>query len=408
MTDQHPNGRHDPRADAEAARLSAAWDALVEGRPSEVDGDGLVGLARSLTASATTVRGRPGFRIELRDTIMQSPTFTAPTPSLRSPVANGRSMRRPTPIAWLPPVRTTGMRWLGVAATLALLLATAAGGYLSGVGRPGRDRATELAAPYTGTPATSEELARATPTDEQVLSGCASLQPYLPGCQPFPSTVGRASIPALGNAGSFSADDLHVASVQMQRWQIVGGHTVAFTAPVEPLAGVGIDMVMNGAYTATFSAPTLVFDDQLRIRGLYHYLPANTSVQLESGDSVTYELGTKREVTNPFETLEGSLLQFKTILFYDGNPDPSNLGAATGVDDGSFGWTLDGDGRLPKPLDQYGQSGADVTLAYTLIFGDFPFPPPGYEDRVVIGPVDPVSGPAQTEGFVLWVSDGMG
>ena len=79
MTSPHPNGRADLGAAAE--RLSTAWDALATGHlVMSGDDEGLAVVARRLHASAIDVRERPGFRQDLRETIMHVPTTAAPIP----------------------------------------------------------------------------------------------------------------------------------------------------------------------------------------------------------------------------------------------------------------------------------------------------------------------------------------
>lgn len=391
MTSPHLNGRADP--DHEAERLSAAWDALVTGRPVETDDEGLVTVAYRMYATTTTARERPGFRDDLRDQVMGSQPISlrqaalSPTPTLHRPT------RLP---AALDSARRVGVRWLSLAATVALLLVTAAVGYLAGVGLPDGDgRGPTIGAPL-GAP--SPDGTPTNPTGEEILQGCQVLQPYIPGCLSLPNLVASTGV---AGDGAFSAEDLAVSQVQMQRWQIAGGQTAAFSTPADTITGIGMDIVINGAYTARFSGPATLADNQSGIRGLYTYLPANTDVELTAGDVVTYELGTKLEITNPFQT---SLLQFKTVLFYDGDPSVIDL-EATGE---AARMIVDGDGVLPQSVANYAPSGMNVMLTYSQLLDGYPFPPESTSHTVIIGPVDPVNGPVGKEGFILWVSQGQG
>ena len=393
MTSGHPNGRADP--DAAAERLSSDWDAVVAGHTVEIDDEGLVAVAQRLHATATTARERPGFRQYLRDTLMHSSTAALLIPSTLPRPGAGSASIRPFPFRTATALRRTGGRWLSLAATVALLLATAAGGYLASVGLRGNDdRAPGMAGFRGATPETG---------DAPMAFGCGpdgAYDLYLPCGGQRPNIVGSGYLQAgLIDAPNFPSEDFDVSQVQMQRWQIEGLQTLTFTPPVTPLTGIGMDVVINGAYTATFSGPVAVIDDQSRIRGLARYLPANTVVELVSGDSVAYELGTKLEIRNP---LASSLLQFKTILFHDGDPSPANLCAS-----GDVRMMIDGDGVLPKLLSAYSPSGAGVVLTYSQILEGYPFPPKSETYALVLGPVDPVNGPAGTEGFILWMYQGL-
>lgn len=393
MTSPHPNGRSDPDDGAEC--LSAGWDELVAGHPVEIDDEGLVTLAQRLHATTTTTRERPGFRNQLRETVMHAATapIAHPGPSPATPA--GATHRLPAALPTLGDLRRVGGRWLSLAATVVLLFATAAGGYLAGVGLPGNDgRAPSMAGFQGATPETG---------DAPMAFGCGpdgAYDLYLPCGGQRPNIVSSGYLQAgLVDAPNFPSEDFDVSQVQMQRWQIEHLQSLTFTAPVTPLTGIGMDVVINGAYTATFSGPVTVMDDQSGIRGLPQYFPANTVVELVSGDSVAYELGTKLEIRNP---LASSLLQFKTILFHDGDPSPANLGAA-----GDVRMMIDGDGVLPKLLSAYSPSGAGVVLTYSQILEGHPFPPESKTYALVLGPVDPVNGPAGTEGFILWVYQGL-
>lgn len=391
MTDRHLNGA--VPSDAEADRLSAAWNDIATGIPPNVDDvdPELLRLARRLSDRPVAIHARPTFREHLKETIMQSPTVALPTRTLRpTPLAEpfGQSGARPA-LREIPKlVARSGMRWAAVAATIALLLTTAAGGYLTDVGRPGGGgTGTNVAAPNTGSPE-----ADGTPASARCVIG-GDL--YTPCGGQLPNIIA-----SLGVYGEFSAEDLAVTRVQMQRWQIAGGQSIEFTTPVTELTGIGMDVVINGAYTATFSAPVTIADDQSRIRGLYTYAPANEVVELVTGDVVIYELGTKIEVSNPFLH---SLLQFKSVVIHDGDAFQANLGSPEQVR-----MTVDGDGALPKPISDYAPSGLQLFLTYSQIWPGSPFPPDTDIGVIVLGPVDPVSGPVGTEGFILWAVQGKG
>lgn len=390
MTSQHVNGRTDD--DPAAERLSTAWDHLVTGVPPNVDDvdPELLCLARRLSDRPVAILARSAFRQELKETIMQSPSVALTTRPLRHVPVTGQPLPgEPRPALGQIPrlLARTGMRWVATAATVALLLTTAAGGYLSGIGRPGDGgTGTNVAAPLTASPEAG---------GAPELLGCGpdgAFDSYVPCALQLPNIVARSGI-----LGDFPAEDLAVTKVQMQRWQIGGGQAVAFKEPMTQLDGIGLDVVINGAYTARFSGPVTVTDDQSRIRGLYTYVPINTFIELVTGDVVTYELGTKLEIRNP---LAETLLQFKTIQFYDGSPTPENVVASGG----DFRAVVDGNGSLPQPINAYGEGGMQIVLSYSQIIPGYPFPPEWLQQEVIIlGPVDPVGGPTGTEGFILWV-----
>lgn len=393
MTDRHLNGAVPPDADAD--RLSAAWNDVVAGISPDHESveSELLQLARRLSDRPVAIQARPDFRQQLKETIMHAPTVALSSGPLQHTPSTGRPLpggSRPS-LGQIPKlVARTGMRWAAVAATVALLLTTAAGGYLSGIGRPGDGgTGTNVAAPLTASPEAG---------GAPELLGCGpdgAFDPYGPSGPQLPNIVARSGI-----LGDFPAEDLAVTKVQMQRWQIGGGQAVTFKEPMTQLDGIGMDVVINGAYTATFSAPVTIADDQSRIRGLYTYAPANEVVELVTGDVVIYELGTKIEVSNPFLH---SLLQFKSVVIHDGDAFQANLGSPEQVR-----MTVDGDGALPKPISDYAPSGLQLFLTYSQILPGSPFPPDTDIGVIVLGPVDPVSGPVGTEGFILWAVQGKG
>lgn len=388
MTSGHPNGRADP--DAAAERLSSEWDAVVTGHAVEIDDEGLVAVAQRLHATATIARERPGFRQDLRDTLMHAPTTALPIPGTL--LVRRIDPSAPRPFSLLPAaLRRSGGRWLSLAATVALLLTTAAGGYLASVGLPGKDsRDPTIGA--VGAPSPDGTPTR--PTGEEIVASCQELQPYVPGCGAMPNVVSQGLIVGSALPGA----NLDVTRVQLWRFQVEAGRQIEYDTSVEPVVGVGMDMVINGAYAAQFDGPVVVARNQAGIRVLSEYPAAGVDVELVRGDVVTYGLGTKRYVRNVLST---SILQFKTVLFYDGTPFPDTLLTDTNSES-DWSATVDGEGTLPNPLAGYRNQKVSIVLTYSVLYEGIPFPPDTKLGSVILGPVDPVNGPVGTEGFVLW------
>ena len=387
MTSPHLNGR------ADAERLSAAWDDLVSGRLIETDDEGLVTVASRLHARSTTVRERPGFRQDLRDSLMQSPSM-ALTDSDVSPSRHAHP--HSSELSALPPMtalRKAGGRWISLAATIALLIATAAGGYLATAGLPGdAGRAPSVGGLQDATPSPFPTPAWGA---EQFQCGPGNtFDPYLP------CSLGQEAIGATELNGTYSTAARAVSKAQMQSWEIAGSQRLTFAPPRTPVVGIGVDFVIDGVYVGTFSTEVTVTDDAGPYARPYASVPAGTPVELESGDIVTYELGTKLGLANP---LASSPLLIKSVVFFDGDPSPVNL-----VESGEYTARVDGDGALPKSIDQYGDRQPGIIINYVYIDEGYPFPPAGSKKSVVLGPVDPLDGPVGTEGFVVWAMDGKG
>jgi hypothetical protein len=187
----------------------------------------------------------------------------------------------------------------------------------------------------------------------------------------------------------------------MQGWEIDSAERVAFsTDPANLVTGVGVDVVVSGAYRATFDGPVVVTRPVAGGDSTYFYPDAGAAVELSRGDSVSYQLGTKTEVVNP---LEVTTLQFKSILFYEGDPTPENL-----VLDGNYRARLDGgeSAELSVPISEFDT----VQLTYIHLLPGHPFPPEGTNWATpVLGPIaSTLVGGGPDEGFVVWVGNGLG
>jgi len=387
VTRQGPNSAipHDPEAD----RLSAAWNEIVAGLEPFVEDD-LTAAARSLHAGAPEHRPTSTFRDELRETLMQT-AVPIEMPGLRQPL-HLREQAAESRLRTQPRLGKRAVRWTAIAASIALLLTTLAAGYLGGLypQGSGSEPTRNVAAPYlvNGTPVAGTP-ASGTP----VANVCDTVGQYLP-CGPNPE-VG----PGMFDPNKVPAEALNVTKAQLQGWEVEGSGTVAFSAPHNPVTGVAVDVVVMGAYRATFSAPVAVYRAYPGGGGAWQYPEAGAQIELSRGDSVSYQIGTKTELENPFN---GWTLKFKTALFYDGDPSPGNFGAA-----GNVQVHIDGDGTLPKPLAELGAPEISVEISYATL------PEVGTPIRgtsfltPVIGPVastQVLGGP--NEGFVVWVSTG--
>ena len=383
--DQHRAHPHDPDAD----RLSAAWNEIVAGR-QPVESDELTDAVQSLHAGTPNHRATSTFRDELREQLMQTALpikmpGARQLPRLREQAAEPRS-RVPSILGG------RAVRWTAIAATIALLLTTLAAGYRGGLipAGNGSEPTRNVAAPYlvNGTPVAGTP-ASGTP----VANVCDTVGRYLP-CGPNPA-VGSGMF----DPSRLPAEALDVTKAQLQGWEVEGSGTITFSAPHNPVKGVAVDVVVMGAYRATFSAPVAVARTYPGGGNAWQYPEAGAQIELSRGDSVSYQIGTKTELENPFN---GLTLKFKTALFYDGDPSAGNFGAA-----GNVQVRVDGDGTLPKPLAELGAPEVSVEISYATL-PEVGAPISGTRFLTpVIGPVastQVLGGP--NEGFVVWVSTG--
>lgn len=393
----------DPAEDAD--RLGDAWDAIVAGRrPSVADEEAeLLAVVGQLSAEATPIRPTLTFRNSLRETLMHTAPTTAalpaptfrPLPKLGRPVEIGQPLR-PTATALPDRVRATALRWAAIAATIALLLATAGGGYLATRG-PGAGDPTRVAGFQfqDGTPITEPRVA--SPVAGGYIDPCGGAAPYFPCTGPGP-LVGIGSV-----VGSLYDPDVTagITEFEMQGWTVEPGQTVSLSsASSTPVPGIGVDIVTAGAYAATFSGPVTVSRTGPLVT-FYEYPSAGTRVELSKGDAVSYAFGTRTEIVNPLETQP---LTFKSLAFASvpaasaATPQPSGIQSV----EGDARVVVDGRGTLPQALDEYDNGDMQIWLTYSQLDPARPFPPTIDSGAVVLGPVDPQYGPEGTEGYIVW------
>ena len=387
----------------DADRLGDAWDALVAGRrPTEAEEDAeMMAVAGQLSSEAahgaSQTRPTLTFRNSLRETLMHSgpmpmnaaspaPTFH-PLPKLSRPVEIGHPTR---PSAALPErIRATGMRWAALAATIALLLATAAGGYLATRG-PGEGNPTRVAG-FAASPVASPETAEwVDPCPGRPYSPCGS-----------PAVIARA----IFDGEFFSPRVLDASLVTMQGWEVAAGEVVTWLADPNPLVGVATDMVLEGTYVATFSGPAVVSRPDPMGSGTT-YPAAGEVVELGRGDTVSFELGTRVELSNPLSTQP---LRFKSVVVHlERQVDTGAPGSGQPIEGNPSGGDVhiseDGVGTLPKSLDTYPNRELALVLMYIQVQPGFPLPTPTDRDGIIVGPVDPIQEDIE-EGYIVWANE---
>ena len=434
-----PRPHPDPLDPArEADRLGDAWDALVAGHratPSEGDAEAeLLTVVGRLTAEAPVTGPTPTFRRQLRETLMHaSPSTTPAALAIRPFLTLGRpvevtSPSRPPGAGAAGRFQGTGVRFATVAAAIALLLATA--GYL-GVGGPGNGAGTtSIPAPMvespTGavavlaespTPTVEREVPTVTSIAEAVLPTVTPLQS--PTATPAPSATsadpcagadpilpcGAPVIVAQGLiAGSLYPDEITegVQDVEMSTWSITPVQRASFPTWTAPPAGMGMDIVVEGVYAASFTGPAVVSRKGYGTTG-YEYPVTGDMVELVPGDTVSYALGTRAEVANPLatQTLTFKSLEFSSpVIAPDSTPNP----AAGRVVQGNYEMHLDGQGALPQPIDVYSNRDVSIDLTYSQISRTVPLSEDD-ESAVVIGPVPTGLTTDAGGSFTVWAYD---
>jgi hypothetical protein len=382
--DQQSAHPHDPDAD----RLSAAWNDIVEGFPPSTDSADaeLIATVRSLHASVPDHRPQSEFRNNLREQLMETavpittPGFARVGQARDSFIgmrpARGARSRIPQV------VRGGAVRWVAIAATIALLVTTAFGAWRGGIIPSNQEpNGTNVAAPFL----------RATPAN--VVDRCqvpSTARPY--GANPL---IAQGLIVG----ASFSEEVLAVTNVQMQGWKLAAGEEVQFADQGRETKGVGVDVVVNGAYAATFSTEVTVSRPiPGGGGGQFEYPGAHELVELSRGDAVTYQIGTRIDVQNKFQS---QALEFQSILFYAGDPPVENRAATS-----RFESHVDGDSTLAEPLDHY--ASPDITVLITFLRQGCAVPQDTDTLHRVLGPVPTTiyTGEAPGLGFIVWLSAG--
>lgn len=391
--------------DPDANRLGDAWDAIAAGHsPTVVAEDAeLIALAGQLSSEATLIRPTLTFRNHLRETLMHTGPMplTAvppapnvhPLPKLGRPVETDSSVPR-AERAGGSRLQSIGIRWAAVAATIALLIGTAGGGYLGGLDVPGGGRGgTKLAAPVLGSP--------------EAVSPEANLNDAGP-CDPmeryFPCDANITVANGLIAGGLHPSSALDVSLVTMLSWEIDPGNGATFPSDDGFPAGIGMDIVIGGIYAATFSGPVTVTRptgvDGAGGNGMTHEYPvAGSLIELSHGDAVSYELGSPVEIRNPLET---QVLRFKRLLFHS---EMIGLDIGDPVE-GVFRVVADGESRMRTMLSDRPQKEFQILLTYVQIDPAYPLNRSNTVASVILGPVAPQFGGApETQGYVVWIFD---
>lgn len=394
----------DPAQDAD--RLGDAWDALVAGRRPPVSGADaeLLAVVGQLTAEATHIRPTLTFRNSLRESLMHSGTMTmdgvTPTPTLRPLPSLGRpvgiaSHAEPSAGAMPGRLRRVGAHWVAVAATAALLLSTAGGGYLATRGSGGGDSTRVAGFQFQ---AATPMPRVASPVADASIESCGGAAPYFPCTGPGPLVGIGFVVGSLYDAQVTAG----VNAFEMQGWTIDPGQSVSLVATSStPVRGIGVDIVTGGAYAATFSGPVTVSRTG-PLNTSFEYPAPGTRVELSKGDGVSYALGTRTVISNP---LESAPLLFKSLVFAPklkggaaATPAPESIEMAGGI----ATVVVDGQGTLPQALDEYDDGDMQIWLTYSQIHDPASFPPTIRSGAVVLGPVDAQDGPEGTEGYIVW------
>jgi hypothetical protein len=380
VTRESPHSAHPQDPDAD--RLSAAWNEIVAGLDPIAEDD-LTATARSLHAGAPDHRSTSTFRDNLRETLMQT-AVPIEMPALRQPPhireqASESRLRIPAIMGG------RAVRWTAIAATVALLLTTLWAGYLGGLYPPGSDSdPTNLAAPLTGTPVS------APPTSSDIQAtrdSCGELGLYFV-CGPNQWVADAVIDGDVLGTGSSSE-----TGVRMEGWELDGGKGLSFREGPPSERGMGIDLIVSGAYSAKFSQGVIVSRPMPGGGKAVEYPAANTVVELSRGDAVVYVLGTKMEMGNP---LARTVLVLKSIVISDGNSTQDSY-----VTSGDYRYHLDGTGRLPQALSE--MPSHNLTIALTYVPKGMWAPSEDLKTRVVLGPVASMQAEQQgSEGFVVW------
>lgn len=309
-------------------------------------------------------------------------------PTVSFSVIPGKDQRRSPGARHLVPLAPTLRRsaWRSLA-TAALLVVTLLGAYFAIlVPNDANERPPLASAPARTVPG-------ATPT---LAERCETTDWYF-GCSVLIQLVGHNFI----NLPGIDEPDRDVRQVQLQGWAIAPGASLVGADAGDAARGVVVDVVLAGAYVATFDVPVIVSPGGVT-NEVIQYLDAGAMVELVRGDSVSYQLGGLVEVHNP---LSGQRVELKRAVIYEG--DVSTFSAtAEGVTT-----RVETDGVLPLPLGEYELYGNEVMVElWYLQVHEESYPPPYWQSEatLLLGPVDPQRGPAGTEGFVLVIQESAG
>ncbi len=190
--------------------------------------------------------------------------------------------------------------------------------------------------------------------------------------------------------GGFEAGDYQM---QLQSWSLQANASLA-NQLLETATGAVVDFVTDGTYSATFSEPVRV--GKKGYQGTrFSTIEPGQPVELVSGDSVTYPLGSLVELRNPLTSRE---VEFKRGVIYRGEISNEEF-PADGVH-----MKVEGDSTLS------GQAIANhPELSLMLTYVQFI---PGVEyapsQLTSIGPVDPRGMSKADGGFFLVITEAQG
>jgi hypothetical protein len=372
--------------DPEISALNDAYDDFVSGvlaPRDEIDPD-IAAAMRQLRQLETGTAEPPGLRAQIWEDLMSTvPSVTAG--SLAAPLPQRpRKLDEHTSSGGgrlLPHTSraSTITRWLFAAL---IVLSVAGGTWWSQRGGGGD--------PTPTTAALAPRPDGSTPTALEQRPCLALPNPYF-DC---PNAMRN-----VGFTGSWTGDALDGGEyqVQLQGWAIATGSSVAGGQSTDSEGWV-TDFVINGAYTATFSEQAIVNPGGWTNDAI-QYIDAGQPVELVRGDNVSYRLGSLVEIKNP---LAEQRLEFKRAVIYRGDITSLSM-TADGVTT-----RAEGDTTLPAKVGVEHRSSLALSLVTLDILPGVPFPPASLHVNAYIGPVDPQTGPADLQGFVLFLYDMQG
>ncbi|MGH2532876.1 MAG: hypothetical protein ACRDJW_11310, partial [Thermomicrobiales bacterium] len=279
MPDFHPHLFVSREEQQVAERLSPAWNALVHGDTAAASLDPAdAAVIDRLNSLACVPQPRSAFVIRLKEQLMDSSiTLTA-----------GGAIDRPSPFTIVQPALRPltsrkrrfwdgSRRGLGAAATIALLIASLAGGYLAiSWSDSGGGRQNDLAAP----------MAEASPA--------ASPQPCVDNCPDYSVLSWNVHLTGQGfiNKDDYVDADLVAADVQLQAWAVDPGASFQLSADAtRGIHGAVVDVVLDGIYVVSIDAPAVISRNNDPVRRFIEYVQAGTTVELGRGDTISYPAG---------------------------------------------------------------------------------------------------------------------
>ena len=390
MTEPSDNGH--PPDEATLAGLGRGWDALLAGDSAEKLHPDDLATIRTLQTLATAPPPRPAFARMLKENLMNAPLTARPHQS--API-----------YATFPPHPSTAREnrrsWsLGRAYrafSTALLFAI----MLAGVGMVAL-RPIPLVPTPSGMGALTGNGETPTPQTDWT---CQRTDPFSP-CPEAVTTLGTAvfRIP--------NGDQTILAAnrVQLQDWRIEPGGVSSGTPDVLE-SGASVDVVLEGAYSASFHVTVNVYRHFAGGSSRADVIDGGRPVELGVGDAVAFPVGSQSSLTNPLAALP---LRFKRAVFsaddhaffqFRSGASPE---AATATVIGLHGLTITNDGEfaMSGTLGSLSTTELSFELDYVRIPAGATFPPKRYGAFVAIGPVapEPWEGSGTVvEGYVMLV-----